>query len=142
MNWKIFSLNIEKLLISSGAGSRLSHSIIVNWKKQYLKKFYFVFFIHISCSVWCTSYRNDFKQINVSIFVLNKWHCIRCTCIHNLKEKMLNFGKHNIKIKKMIIECQTSGHTDRLKLDWPVCKRNGFILEFLMILGTTNLSSD
>ena len=50
-------------------------------------------FIHISCSVWCTSYRNDFKQINVSIFVLNKWHCIRCTCIHNLKEKMLNFGK-------------------------------------------------
>ena len=47
-----------------------------------------------------------------------------------------------LKLKKMIIECRTSGHKEGLKLDWPVSKRNGFILEFLMILGTTNLSSD
>ena len=65
MKLSIFSLKTETLLEFLKLGSKLFHSIIADGKNEFLKNLYFVLTLWIlpTCSIWCTSYKNEIKKV-------------------------------------------------------------------------------
>ena len=65
MKLSIFSLKTETLLEFLKLGSKLFHSIIADGKNEFLKNLYFFLTLWIlpTCSIWCTSYKNEIKKV-------------------------------------------------------------------------------